>query len=1004
MSTEVDRLLVRIETTQRQFEGQLKSMNASSARSSRRYERDFTQANKRIVSSFRPVGTAMGAIVGGLGTRQVIQYADAWTEAGNKIAAAEQVAGLQARSLSDINDIADETRSGITATVDLYSKLLLATKGVAKSEEEVARATEVVNKAFKAGGAAASEQAAGVLQLGQALSSGFLQGDELRSLRENAPLLVRAIAEEFDTTIGGLKELGAEGKLTSDRVFAAILAGQVNIEAAFVKTDATIGDGFTRVRNALTEYIAVGDESVHATEKLVAALTFMAENLDLVATGAVLLAARGVTPLAIAMAARLAPAATTAALSLQLIATRGGAALVATSALKSSIALLGGPIGIAALAATGLALALINTKTSAERLKEATAGLDGDFTEVHEISAQLKADYRDLEKANRDLAVAQLAGGQAAVEAAIMEVNAINERQKANEAALQENLILKQAELNAAKAVLDEEERAFNGLDTRRLARLLAFTQARAEAEETGRKFTVQQQNALSDTIATMEMTEESIREIQNAYRDLLTNKVASGEALSRQEQEWLDLSNQIRESRQKVEEMNSALVDTASAGNMAAGGLDNAASSAENLGSRAAAATGAMATLISMVPQLNDAARAAGKMAEARAAYNTALDNAINVDQAAEAARVFELATAEIDGSAEAAIDATTALDGYLDQSHLNSLDARARAIETEKNRFADLEAQIIATGASEKDLADLRAAHASNLAGIDTSYADTGGGGGGGSPSGEVATAGNDTIGRLKFEIELIGKTASEVGALTYQYEALTAAKRDGVDLDKVQIETGQTLRQSIDAEAAAIANLTLEAQQYKDQVDFMVNAQNMLTDGLIDAILEGKHFGDVLSDLGKQIAKAALQAALFGQGPMASLFGTVPGVGGGSLLGGLLPFSGGGYTGPGGKYEPKGVVHGGEFVFTKEATSRIGVGNLQKLQLGLRGYANGGFVGSPSQPSLGYSERSPSINVSAATPEVIILDDTDARFAKYLRSPKGRMELSRAGSYNG
>ncbi|MCK7388898.1 hypothetical protein L8O36_07745 [Enterobacter bugandensis] len=56
----------------------------------------------------------------------------------------------------------------------------------------------------------------------------------------------------------------------------------------------------------------------------------------------------------------------------------------------------------------------------------------------------------------------------------------------------------------------------------------------------------------------------------------------------------------------------------------------------------------------------------------------------------------------------------------------------------------------------------------------------------------------------------------------------------------------------------------------------------------------------------------------------------------------------FDSGGYTGGGGKYQPKGVVHGGEFVFTKEATSALGVGNLYALMRGAQGYANGGYVG--------------------------------------------------------
>lgn len=79
---------------------------------------------------------------------------------------------------------------------------------------------------------------------------------------------------------------------------------------------------------------------------------------------------------------------------------------------------------------------------------------------------------------------------------------------------------------------------------------------------------------------------------------------------------------------------------------------------------------------------------------------------------------------------------------------------------------------------------------------------------------------------------------------------------------------------------------------------------------------------------------------------------LFNSIAGLMGGntwSFAGGMGGFANGGYTGDGGKYEPKGVVHGGEFVFTKEATSRIGVGNLNKL---MRGYANGGSVGNASR----------------------------------------------------
>ncbi|MBA8251930.1 phage tail tape measure protein [Escherichia coli] len=66
--------------------------------------------------------------------------------------------------------------------------------------------------------------------------------------------------------------------------------------------------------------------------------------------------------------------------------------------------------------------------------------------------------------------------------------------------------------------------------------------------------------------------------------------------------------------------------------------------------------------------------------------------------------------------------------------------------------------------------------------------------------------------------------------------------------------------------------------------------------------------------------------------------------------SSVAGAMGFAGGGFTGSGGKYEPAGIIHRGEFVFTKEATSRIGVGNLYRL---MRGYAEGGYVGGAGSP---------------------------------------------------
>ncbi|HEW9968095.1 TPA: phage tail tape measure protein [Enterobacter cloacae] len=129
---------------------------------------------------------------------------------------------------------------------------------------------------------------------------------------------------------------------------------------------------------------------------------------------------------------------------------------------------------------------------------------------------------------------------------------------------------------------------------------------------------------------------------------------------------------------------------------------------------------------------------------------------------------------------------------------------------------------------------------------------------------------------------------------------------------------------------------------------------NAFTGMTSTLTDFFTTGKsNFSDFLSTFLKGIAQMLTQLALV-NGMKSAFSGTAIGnfFGIQAWSGGFIPeyANGGavGYTGDGGKYQPKGVVHGGEFVFTKKATSALGVGNLYSLMRSAQGYANGGYVG--------------------------------------------------------
>ncbi|EKH4607224.1 phage tail tape measure protein [Escherichia coli] len=102
----------------------------------------------------------------------------------------------------------------------------------------------------------------------------------------------------------------------------------------------------------------------------------------------------------------------------------------------------------------------------------------------------------------------------------------------------------------------------------------------------------------------------------------------------------------------------------------------------------------------------------------------------------------------------------------------------------------------------------------------------------------------------------------------------------------------------------------------------------------------------------------------------------------------------FATGGFTGTGGKYEPAGIVHRGEFVFTKEATSRIGVGNLYRL---MRGYAEGGYVGGAESPAQ--MRRAEGINFNQNNHVVIQNDGINGQAGPQLM--KAVYDMARKGA---
>lgn len=156
------------------------------------------------------------------------------------------------RALEDkLFAVADNSRSDIDSVGDLYYKVARSSDQTGLNEQQNLDLTETVGKALTVGGASTQEKSATILQLSQALGSGVLQGDELRSLNDNASGLMNEMAKYFNTTVGGLKELGRQGELTSKEVAKAILFAKKNIDEQYEKMPMTISDAMTKIKNSI---------------------------------------------------------------------------------------------------------------------------------------------------------------------------------------------------------------------------------------------------------------------------------------------------------------------------------------------------------------------------------------------------------------------------------------------------------------------------------------------------------------------------------------------------------------------------------------------------------------------------------------------------------------------------------------------------------------------------------------------------------------------------------
>lgn len=252
MNAVVGALRVVLGANTAQYEAGMRRAGRTARRTGGEINQALLTAQRTAVGAFRGIAAAAGVVGIGAAAREYLRFVDTAKQIEAQLRLATREMGNFGQAQEDVRRIAQATRTGLEETASLYATFQRNSRELGITQEQAARATETVSKAFQISGASAAEAAGGLRQFLQGVQSGTLRGEELNSVLENAPRLARLLADSLGVTIGQLRAMGQEGQLTGDRLINALTNRRFTegIDAEFRELPVTFEQAMTGVNNA----------------------------------------------------------------------------------------------------------------------------------------------------------------------------------------------------------------------------------------------------------------------------------------------------------------------------------------------------------------------------------------------------------------------------------------------------------------------------------------------------------------------------------------------------------------------------------------------------------------------------------------------------------------------------------------------------------------------------------------------------------------------------------
>jgi tape measure domain-containing protein len=237
-----------------------------------------------MAASFNKITQAIKLYAAAMALVKSAQMADDMRLLAARVQVAAGSIEAGAAAMGELQRISARTQTELAATAGVFNRLNSSILAMGGNQNDTLRITELLGKAIKVSGASGVEASSAMTQFGQALGSGKLAGDELRSLLENAPYLMQQLAAGIGVPVGALKQLGEEGKLTADVVTTALGKAAGKIDEDFKKLPQTFSGAMTQVADAAQRANEKLDDMTGSSAALTGVAKGLAEVLDQLAT------------------------------------------------------------------------------------------------------------------------------------------------------------------------------------------------------------------------------------------------------------------------------------------------------------------------------------------------------------------------------------------------------------------------------------------------------------------------------------------------------------------------------------------------------------------------------------------------------------------------------------------------------------------------------------------------------------------------------------------------